>query len=165
MVIYMAELYPWYGYKKIAVLCRWAGHKVKNRHAYRVMDAYGLLHRRRCSAAELYQATKLYELLPKGPNELWQMDVTYLHIPSYGCWSAKTGRSYIGTRPSNKKVIELCQTVSEKTSRNWEFRSVDELVTELNRLLVDWANYFCLGPVSKAYAAWIATSAAGSVSG
>lgn len=69
------------------------------------------------------------------------------------CWSPKTGRAYIGTRPAKKKVIELCRTISEKTGRNWEFRSVDGLVTELNRLLVGWANYFCLGPVSKAYAA------------
>ncbi|MCA9523790.1 MAG: DDE-type integrase/transposase/recombinase, partial [Myxococcales bacterium] len=32
----------------------------------------------------VYQASKLYELLPKGPNELWQMDVTYIHIAGYG---------------------------------------------------------------------------------
>jgi len=94
VVIYMAELYPWYGYKKIAVICRRAGYKVKNRHAYRVMDEHGLLHRRRCSAAELYQAAKLYELLPKGPNELWQMDVTYVHIPGYGWWYAMTVIDY-----------------------------------------------------------------------
>jgi len=41
--------------------------------------------------AELYQAGKLYELLPSGPNELWQMDVTYVHIPGYGWWYAVTG--------------------------------------------------------------------------
>jgi putative transposase len=94
LVIYMAELYPWYGYKKIAVICRRAGYKVKNRHAYRVMDQYNLLHKRRCSAVELYQAAKLYELLPKGPNELWQMDVTYVHIPGYGWWYAITVIDY-----------------------------------------------------------------------
>ena len=88
------ELYPWYGYKKIAVICRRAGHRVKNRHAYRVMDEYGLLHKRRCSSAEIYQAAKLYELLPKGPNELWQMDVTYVHIPGYGWWYAITVIDY-----------------------------------------------------------------------
>jgi transposase InsO family protein len=76
------------------VICRRAGHKVKNRHAYRVMDEHGLLHRRRPSSAELYQATKLYELLPKGPNELWQMDVTYVHIPGYGWWYAITVIDY-----------------------------------------------------------------------
>lgn len=94
VVILTAELYPWYGYKKIAVICRRAGHKVKNRHAYRVMAEYGLLHKRRPSAAEIYQAAKLYELLPKGPNELWQMDVTYVHIPGYGWWYAITVIDY-----------------------------------------------------------------------
>ena len=29
----------------------------------------------------------------------------------------------------------------------------EQVVAELNRLLVGWANYFCLGPVSKAYRA------------
>jgi hypothetical protein len=38
VVILIAKLYPWYGYKKIAVICRRAGYKVKNRHAYRIMD-------------------------------------------------------------------------------------------------------------------------------
>ncbi len=69
VVILTAELYPWYGYKKIAVICRRAGYKVKNRHAYRVMNEYGLLHRRRRSSVEIYQAAKLYELLPKGFTE------------------------------------------------------------------------------------------------
>jgi RNA-directed DNA polymerase len=30
---------------------------------------------------------------------------------------------------------------------------VEDRVTHLNRLLLGWANYFCLGPVSKAYRA------------
>jgi putative transposase len=94
IVILTAKLYPWYGYKKIAVICRRAGHKVKNRHAYRVMREHGLLHKRRASVAELYQASKLYELLPQGPNDLWQMDVTYVHIPGYGWWYAITVIDY-----------------------------------------------------------------------
>jgi len=73
IVIYYAKLYPWYGYKKIAVICRRAGHKVKNRQALRVMDEHNLLHKHRNSTVEIYQASKLYELLPKRPNELWQM--------------------------------------------------------------------------------------------
>lgn len=93
-VVCTAGRYPWYGYKKIAVICRRAGEKVKNRHAYRIMNEYGLLQRRRCSAAEIHQASKLYELLPKGPNELWQMDVTYVHIPGYGWWYAITVIDY-----------------------------------------------------------------------
>jgi hypothetical protein len=51
IVILTAELHAWYGYKKIAMICRRAGHKVKNRHAYRVMSEHGLLHKRLPSAA------------------------------------------------------------------------------------------------------------------
>jgi len=94
IVIYYAKLYPWYGYKKIAVICRRAGHKVKNRQALRVMDEHNLLHKHRNSTVETYQASKLYELLPKGPNELWQMDVTYVYIPGYGWWYAVTVIDY-----------------------------------------------------------------------
>ncbi len=68
------------------------------------------------------------------------------------CWSPKTGRAYIGTRPSKKKVVGLCRTISEKTSRRWSTRDAKELVAELNRTMIGWANYFRLGPVSKAYA-------------
>jgi putative transposase len=93
-VLTMARANPWYGYKRIAVMCRRAGQRVKNRDAYRVMKAHGLLHKRRRRAAELYQASKLYELLPSGPNELWQMDVTYVHIPGYGWWYAVTVIDY-----------------------------------------------------------------------
>lgn len=83
-VVEMAMANPWYGYKRIAVMCRRAGRRVKNRQAYRVMKQFDLLHRPVCRKAELYQAAKLFELLPSGPNELWQMDVTYVHIPGFG---------------------------------------------------------------------------------
>ena len=35
---------------------------------------------------------------------------------------------------------------------NWRtmLTDVQDLVGELNRMLIGWANYFCLGPVSKA---------------
>ena len=32
------------------------------------------------------------------------------------CWSLKTGKAYIGTRPSDKKVTALCRAVSEQES-------------------------------------------------
>jgi len=94
IVLLMARTNPWYGYKRIAVMCRRAQHAVTNRDAYRVMKAHGLLQKRRTRRAALYQASKLYELLPQGPNELWQMDVTYVHIPGYGWWYAVTVIDY-----------------------------------------------------------------------
>lgn len=83
-VVKMAKENPWYGYKRIAVMCRRAGAAVKDRHAYLVMKLNGLLQKRRSTAVEAHQAAKLFDLLPQGPNELWQMDVTYVHIPGHG---------------------------------------------------------------------------------
>ena len=69
------------------------------------------------------------------------------------CYSTKTGRSYIGTRPSRKRVQRVCRAISEATSRRWVLKDVQDRVERLNRLLRGWSNYFCLGPVSKAYRA------------
>lgn len=93
-VVTMARANPWYGYKRIAVMCRRSGQAVTNRQAYRVMKGYGLLHKPLPRQAELYQAAKLFELLPRRPNELWQMDVTYIHIPGHGWWYAVTVIDY-----------------------------------------------------------------------
>jgi len=94
-VVKMAEDNPWYGYKRIAVMCRRDEVAVTNRQAYRVMKKNGLLHdRKKAKPAELHQALKLYELLPQGPNELWQTDVTYIHIPGYGWHYAVTVIDY-----------------------------------------------------------------------
>ena len=93
-VVEMATANPWYGYKRIAVMCRRAGQAVKDREAYVVMRDHGLLQKPQPRRAELYQAAKLFELLPQGPNDLWQMDVTYIHIPGYGWWYAVTVIDY-----------------------------------------------------------------------
>ena len=94
-VVTMAETNPWHGYKRIAVMCRRDGTAVTDRQAYATMSAYGLLHkRRRVRAAGLYQASKLYELLPTAANDLWQMDLTYVHIPGHGWWYAVTVIDY-----------------------------------------------------------------------
>jgi len=81
----MARANPWYGYKRIAVMCRREAQrdlrqpKVTNRQCYRVMKAHDLLQKPVAREAELYQTAKLWQLLPQGPNELWQTDVTYVH--------------------------------------------------------------------------------------
>jgi putative transposase len=75
-------------------MCRRETEPVTDRQAYRVMQIHDLLQKRRPYKAELYQASKLYELLPEGPNDLWQMDVTYIHIPGFGWWYAVTVIDY-----------------------------------------------------------------------
>jgi group II intron reverse transcriptase/maturase len=68
------------------------------------------------------------------------------------CYSPKTGRAYLGTRPSPTKVQRLCGEISELTSRRRTLLDVEVIVGQINRKLSGWSNYFCLGPVSKAYA-------------
>jgi group II intron reverse transcriptase/maturase len=69
------------------------------------------------------------------------------------CWSPKTGKSYIGTKPSAKKIERLKREISDQTSRKWFWTDVEDRVARLNRMLLGWSNYFCLGPVSPAYRA------------
>jgi len=68
------------------------------------------------------------------------------------CYSPKTGRAYIGTRPARKKITRICREISEITTRRSSWLEVDELVGRINLKLNGWSNYFRLGPVSKAYA-------------
>jgi group II intron reverse transcriptase/maturase len=67
------------------------------------------------------------------------------------CYSPKTGRAYLGTTPSGKKVQKLIDAISRCTERRTTWQEPPELVERLNRKIRGWANYFCLGPVSKAY--------------
>ena len=69
------------------------------------------------------------------------------------CYSPKTGRAYIGTRPSKKKVNRLCREISELTQSRWRFKDEEKQVAIINRKLNGWSNYFRLGPVSNAYRA------------
>jgi putative transposase len=90
----LAESYPWWGYKRIAVVARREALKVTNKQVYRVFKAFGLLQKKRVREAALYQAARLFELLPSAANDLWQADVTYLHLPGHGWWYAVTVIDY-----------------------------------------------------------------------
>ena len=95
VVVGMCTSFPRYGYKRIAVMVRRCGYAVSNKLAYSIMKAKGLLLQPRGkTSAESYQAAKLFELLPKSANKLWQMDVTYIHIPGHGWWYAVTVIDY-----------------------------------------------------------------------
>jgi hypothetical protein len=52
-----------------------------------------------------------------------------------------------------KRVIRICDAISSETGRNKTLLDAETVVGKLNRMMVGWANYFCLGPVSKAYRA------------
>jgi RNA-directed DNA polymerase len=69
------------------------------------------------------------------------------------CYSPRTGRAYFGTIPSKKRVQRICEAISQETGRNKTLLAQETVIETLNRMMIGWANYFCLGPVSKAYRA------------
>ncbi len=49
------------------------------------------------------------------------------------CYSSKTGRSYIGTRPSRKSIKRLTEAVHVQTGRDMEWLDAEEMVIRLNQ--------------------------------
>jgi RNA-directed DNA polymerase len=66
-------------------------------------------------------------------------------------YSFPTGRAYLGTRPSKQSVQRLIKSIHGQTAYRTGLLEADVVVARLNRELRGWANYFKLGPVSKAY--------------
>ena len=65
----------------------------------------------------------------------------------------RDGAGLLGTRPSKKSVSRIIGAIHECTDRRTTWQEAEALVSNINGKLVGWANYFSLGPVSKAYLA------------
>jgi RNA-directed DNA polymerase len=72
----------------------------------------------------------------------------YTQSRNYSC---RTGASYLGPRPSRKKIDRLCREISELTEHRKAWQDVEVLVGKINCKLRGWSNYFRIGTVSKAY--------------
>src|SRR5260221_9193343 len=68
-------------------------------------------------------------------------------------YSAKTGQSYLGYRPSKKSIKRMVEKIHALTERTRTWQETTKLVGALNRTLRGWANYFQVGTISKAYRA------------
>src|ERR1700722_16422358 len=59
----------------------------------------------------------------------------FLVYPLGQCPSSRTGRAYIGTKPSKKRVARVCATIGEITDRKRTYQDTAEGVMQLNRTI------------------------------
>jgi Group II intron, maturase-specific domain len=65
----------------------------------------------------------------------------YTQGRNYNC---RMGQSYLGPRPSRKKIDRLCCEINELTERRKTWQDVEMLIGRINRKLRGWSSYFHL---------------------
>jgi len=68
-------------------------------------------------------------------------------------YSMRTGQARLGYRPSKKSIQHMVRKIHVLTAEAMCWQETTALVSQLNRMLRGWANYFQVGSVSRAYRA------------
>lgn len=138
----------------------WKQRRLDRRHESRLVvyaDDFVILCRQGSEEA-MKQMKELMKRLKLQVNEqktsirkVPEEDLEFLGYRLGWCYSAKRKTRYIGTSPSKKRVQGFCKEISNQTRRQSLHLSAEVLIGRLNRKLRGWANYFCLGSVSRSY--------------
>lgn len=84
---------------------------------------------------------------------VWRSGFDFLGYTIGVCYSWKNARAFICTKPTRKKISNVCREISRLTQHSTKNQPVKDLVKKVNRVLDGWANYFSLGVCSPAYTA------------
>lgn len=141
------------GWKKRGLMERYGAHIVNYADDFVVCCRRGaddaLVEVRRIMAKLKLQINEAKTRVRQIPDQ----DIDFLGYTLGRCYSKQTGKSYLGTRVSKTRITRFCRIISDETGRDRLLRSPAEMVQTLNRKLVGWSNYFCLGSVCPAYRA------------
>lgn len=66
------------------------------------------------------------------------------------CYAVGSRKTYLGARPSKKRIQRFCGKVREYL-RRWNMKPLPEVIVTLNRMLLGWSKYFSYGTISRAY--------------
>jgi group II intron reverse transcriptase/maturase len=77
-------------------------------------------------------------------------EMTFLGYTFKTCYT-RTGRPYLGTRPSKKALQRVCRRIHEETSISRLNSTPSGRVEVLNRIVCGWCGYFNQGPVFREY--------------
>jgi len=65
--------------------------------------------------------------------------------------SWESGKAYLAPAPARKKILGVCDKISEETSRRTVSRSEADQVNRHNPILMGWGSYFQIGYVTGAW--------------
>jgi hypothetical protein len=124
-------------------------HRLINTGHQEVVDADGSGYFDSIAHLELMESNEKKTRTCRVPEETFD----FLGYTFGRCYSPKTGRAYLGTKPSKKSIQRLVESIRAETHRGTFQLEATQLVECINRKFTGWANYFCLGPVTQAYRA------------